>query len=557
MHITAVAVLLLLVCSSLEQTVEQTMEQSGDDADLKDDEQEVSMGFDCYSNLSTAQKTLICCITPEPPERTGNVEFTACTTKDRDCARGGEHQPLIVQTSEEEHNVCMIWNEQKVCKSLDIRKIERKQPKQEVRMNFECFSKIRLYKYEMICYVTQRPSESTADVSFLEGKVGTENWTPIKEREPWTNRPLFSNHNVCMVWNEHKFCKTYVIERIAMPDRPTNLTITYNNESESYVVNIRIPYEGNEYLRTALIHQVVLRKNGKEWPVCGQETINSGKHKSCFEGNDIDIPKKNLDNSAQYEARVRSKPNGIYYDGPWSEWSDTVPFVTVKDTVDKGEDILLPVVCLTVVLAVLLVIIVLIKCFWKNRIKPVIWPEIPDHKNALEKLCHKPKHIHISFNPDYFDNYLINKVDYMKAQVRTEDNFQNFSTTTQREAQLGINTCNGTTSPEVGSKDPFTNFSHIGPCSEPSGHMTASETQGNSSQGNSGNFEKAILSSSDWISKCNASGSPVTSVASSNVVKQPNNGLRGFCWDDFYIAMSTSMSAFKTPNNTVKQSVNI
>lgn len=151
----------------------------------------------------------------------------------------------------------------------------------------------------------------------------------------------------------------------------------------------------------------------------------------------------------------------------------------------------------------------------------------------------------------------------MKAQVRTEDNLQVSTTDTELEKQLDTNGGNNFSSPAMGVKESSSLMSHSGQCSEPSDHMAANGTREINSLEKPANFENVLLPSTNSSSKCIIpNDSPETPEAGtenfpaySYSVKQPNNALRGICWED--ISMYIAMSAFKTPNSTIKQSNNI
>ncbi|KAL2294195.1 hypothetical protein Nmel_007919 [Mimus melanotis] len=69
--------------------------------------------------------------------------------------------------------------------------------------------------------------------------------------------------------------------------------------------------------------------------------------------------------------------------------------------------------------------IALIIVFWENRIKPAVWPNLPDHKKTLEQLCKKPKNnFDISFNPESFGYVHIHKVDGLWAKAELENFLQ-------------------------------------------------------------------------------------------------------------------------------------
>lgn len=66
-------------------------------------------------------------------------------------------------------------------------------------------------------------------------------------------------------------------------------------------------------------------------------------------------------------------------------------------------------------------IIILAGVLWKKRIKPVLWPNLPDHKKTLEQLCKKPKkNLNASFNPESFLDCQIHKVDGIQDRNEAE-----------------------------------------------------------------------------------------------------------------------------------------
>lgn len=65
--------------------------------------------------------------------------------------------------------------------------------------------------------------------------------------------------------------------------------------------------------------------------------------------------------------------------------------------------------------------VIVASVLWKKRIKPVLWPNLPDHKKTLEQLCKKPKRtLDVSFNPESFLDCQIHKVDGIQARNEAE-----------------------------------------------------------------------------------------------------------------------------------------
>ncbi|KAM3936658.1 interleukin-7 receptor subunit alpha [Leptodactylus fuscus] len=250
---------------------------------------------------------------------------------------------------------------------------------------------------------------------------------------------------------------------------------------------------------------------------------------------DLHISKRNLEYATKYEARVRSIPKTGYFDGFWSPWSAISKFQTEKD--DVYDTSILPVALSISIPFFFLILVILVAVFWSSRIKPFVWPEIPDHKKTLEKFRHKPKqNHHISFNPNYYEIIPINKIDYMKAQEIPEDNHE-ISIADISAEKRSANGCNTSQCPVEGSTESGTDANNTGPCKNPADNEenTSDLIPGTTAPGD-GDSEKSNASD-------NSSG--IMSVA----VKHPGNGIKGLCWEDIYIAMS----AFKTPSSAAKQ----
>ncbi|XP_075040462.1 interleukin-7 receptor subunit alpha [Mixophyes fleayi] len=436
----------------------------------------------------------------------------------------------------------------------------------EVGMEFQCFTKLRIGDIKVFCN-TNIPSENRSDILFKFRKNEKSPWVTQKENGTFTVNSGLPTVNICM-WKLRSYsaCKEYNIFKNAIPEPPENLFINYNYNSEEYIFDIKSAYTGHEYLTDKLIHEVVLRDEAEEWPDCEEQKHETGIPKVCFKtSNDLWVSKRNLNYSTKYEARVRSKPGGNFFDGPWSAWSRTVHFeteteikTTVEPVTEESEGDLFVIILSTTIVLFLVTIAILLTVFWKRSIKPLVWPEIPDHKSTLEKLCKKPKKdLHISFNPDYFENMPIHKVDYMKAVVRTEDNVQFSTTDIHIEKPIDADDGNNTPSPAEGSRRDFTTTTiHTEQCGDLSNHANASETLGDNTLENAVNSVNDALTSSANVpdnctpsnDSCPVMSGPGTGPMCSATVKQSNNGLKVLCWEDIYIAMS----AFKTPSTAVK-----
>ncbi|XP_071991032.1 interleukin-7 receptor subunit alpha isoform X2 [Engystomops pustulosus] len=390
-------------------------------------------------------------------------------------------------------------------------------------------------------FVLSKASFSAMFHSYLSGRDKDDNIISQSWREGghFAFALFLETYNVCIVWGRSKptQCKDFDVTKIVIPDSPNNVTCSYSADSKEYVFTIAVPYKGNDYLLGKMNHELVLRKEGRSWPDCKDETYTSGDHKMCFKNikDNLYVSKRNLEYSTRYEARARSLPVGGYYDGTWSPWSAVTTFQTEEEEADEGYVAYTLPVALSISLTLfLLVFVIIIAVFWKSRIKPILWPEIPDHKKTLEKLCNKPKqNLHISFNPAYYEITPIHKIDYIKAQVIPEDHHEMGPPESCME-KSAFNTCSTPPCPAEGSRGPTTDGNNMGPDPADNGENT---------------LEEQIISATMALlpgdgEKCNAS-SGIMSVA----IKHPGHGLKGLCWEDIYIAMS----AFKTPGNAVKQ----
>ncbi|NXI99374.1 IL7RA protein, partial [Psophia crepitans] len=226
---------------------------------------------------------------------------------------------------------------------------------------------------------------------------------------------ILSNKDICMDSEMKKrVCRSLVVTDIVKPEVPFNINITYQKEANEYLIHYSTPHSWKKYLKDKLIHQIAYRQEDGTW-----KTIESPYLQ-------IKLLGKNLENDASYEVKVRSQPNGDYFKGTWSEWSTSKSFRTTREQ-QPTERFSSMVVIIPSILAFMLsiVMIVLIVTFWENRIKPAVWPNLPDHKTTLEQLCRKPKNnFDISFNPESFGYVHIHKVDGIRAKAELENFLQ-------------------------------------------------------------------------------------------------------------------------------------
>ncbi|NWI49494.1 IL7RA protein, partial [Calyptomena viridis] len=226
---------------------------------------------------------------------------------------------------------------------------------------------------------------------------------------------ILSNTDVCMFSEaKRRVCRSLVVTDIVKPEVPFAINITYQREANEYLIRYRTPYSWKKYLKDKLIHQIAFRQKEGTW-----KTIESP-----YLG--IKLLGKNLESDALYEVKVRSQPNGDYFKGMWSEWSTSKSFRTAKEqhSTETYSSVVM-VILSTLGFMLCIVTIALIIIFWENRIKPAVWPNLPDHKKTLEQLCKKPKNnFDISFNPESFGCVHIHKVDGIRAKAELENFLQ-------------------------------------------------------------------------------------------------------------------------------------
>ncbi|NWV09261.1 IL7RA protein, partial [Ptilonorhynchus violaceus] len=226
---------------------------------------------------------------------------------------------------------------------------------------------------------------------------------------------ILSNRDVCMYSEtKRRVCRSLVITDIVKPEVPFAINITYEREANEYLIRYCTPHSRKKYLKNKLIHQIAYRRKEGTW-----KTIESPYLQ-------IKLLGKNLENEASYEVKVRSQPDGDYFKGTWSEWSASKSFRTAREehsTESYSSVVMVVLSILGFMLSVVMIALIIV--FWENRIKPAVWPKLPDHKKTLEQLCKKPKNnFDISFNPESFGYVHIHKVDGLWAKAELESFLQ-------------------------------------------------------------------------------------------------------------------------------------
>ncbi|KAM3843436.1 interleukin-7 receptor subunit alpha [Vipera latastei] len=285
--------------------------------------------------------------------------------------------------------------------------------------NFKCFTQmLALESNFLIC------DASVTEVNLNEANARFS----VNGNEPrscFMKNPLVSNCSiyisdlivsltVCLtitVINPCKNCQELKPAHIVKPEAPFGLNITYQEKANEYLVQYSTPHIEYAFLEDKLIHQLAYCQKNASWTTKESNFLI------------LKLLGKEFEPEVTYEMKVRSKPNGHYYKGPWSEWSSSQYFKRSRNisTSDKTSSGINKVVFITVSIAsffVLLVVILLVPTFWKNRIKAIVWPTIPDHQKTLDKFCNKLRKNSDTtfFNPESLGYAHIHKVDSIQAK---------------------------------------------------------------------------------------------------------------------------------------------
>ncbi|KAM7231295.1 hypothetical protein CapIbe_017740 [Capra ibex] len=283
---------------------------------------------------------------------------------------------------------------------------------------------------------------------------------------------LIGDSKICVkLEKKNMTCRKVNIVKIVKPEAPFDIRVIYREGANDFVVTFNTSHLQKKYVKV-LIHEVAYRqeKNENNWM---RVNLTSTK---------LTLLQRKLQPNAMYEIKVRSIPYANYFEGFWSEWSPSFHFRTPETngtgnrplhqmkTADlqnidprligtrrlmmltphylitnrseecpqadhallfeyykishspiQGETdpVLLTISILSFFSVALMVTLACV--LWKKRIKPIIWPSLPDHKKTLEQLCKKPKkNLNVSFNPESFLDCQIHKVDGIQARDEAE-----------------------------------------------------------------------------------------------------------------------------------------
>ncbi|XP_007658243.2 interleukin-7 receptor subunit alpha [Ornithorhynchus anatinus] len=285
--------------------------------------------------------------------------------------------------------------------------------------DFSCFSQLQVdgSKHTLTCSF----EDSTLDQANLKielcGKFLNENSCQPLEKPGGvyflkTNAiSLIGSCTLCAILEKkRKNCKVMTITKIVKPEAPFGINVTHRKRANDFLMTFNTTHAWKDYAKD-LVHDVAYRQKKSDWM-----HINSTLTQIIF-------LERKLQPGAAYEVKVRSIPDGNYFKGTWSEWSASAFFETPPKPTEGVDPVLLSIVLLT--FSFVAVLVILICVFWKNRIKPVLWPNLPDHKKTLEHLCKRPKMgLNISFNPESLKVDQIHKVDDIQAKEEVQNFLQ-------------------------------------------------------------------------------------------------------------------------------------
>ncbi|XP_059132550.1 interleukin-7 receptor subunit alpha isoform X2 [Peromyscus eremicus] len=226
---------------------------------------------------------------------------------------------------------------------------------------------------------------------------------------------LIGSSTICVKLEKRNLiCKRMDIAKIVKPEAPFGLDIVYRKEANDFLVTFNTSHSKKKYVKQ-LMHDMAYRPEKGESNWTHVYLLNTR----------TTILERKLQPRAVYEIKVRSIPDTRYFKGFWSEWSPSSTFETPEPRSPGGWDPVLPSVSILSFFSV--VLLVILACvLWKKRIKPIVWPSLPDHKKTLEQLCKKPKkNLNVSFNPESFLDCQIHEVNGIQSRDEVESFLQN------------------------------------------------------------------------------------------------------------------------------------
>ncbi|XP_004848684.1 interleukin-7 receptor subunit alpha isoform X1 [Heterocephalus glaber] len=288
--------------------------------------------------------------------------------------------------------------------------------------SFSCYAQLEVdgSQHSLTCAFDDPDINSTnLELEICKGFVGVEcmNFSKLQEEKYFIKTKKFllvGESKICVKLGEETLaCKTVEIAHLVKPEAPFDMKVIYRDRANDFEVTFNTSHLQKKYVKQ-LMHDVAYcqEKNGNNWT-----------HMNIFNTR-LTLPLRKLQSDAMYEIKVRSIPDSDYYKGFWSEWSPSSHFKTPEANNAEEMNPVLSTISITSFFSV--VLLVILSCaLWKKRIKPIVWPSLPDHKKTLEQLCKKPeKNLNVSFNPEHFLDCQIHKVDDIQSRDEVESFLQ-------------------------------------------------------------------------------------------------------------------------------------
>ncbi|XP_029371567.1 interleukin-7 receptor subunit alpha [Echeneis naucrates] len=190
------------------------------------------------------------------------------------------------------------------------------------------------------------------------------------------------------------------LRKIVKPKPPQVQNVTFNLKTHQVLIHINTAYHKDYLSVEDLLFQLHI------W------TIGNDMIQNVSSADTMQIDLDHLQRDTQYHVAVRSI-SAKYTQSSWSEWSQTLTFITpAEESVPEAHNQLQNVVyrlmaCL--VFAVLLIFSVVF--FWKNRIFSFMWPNIPRPKDTLVHICKPNKGLLLNFSPEEFSSLRVCPVE--------------------------------------------------------------------------------------------------------------------------------------------------
>ncbi|XP_043403684.1 interleukin-7 receptor subunit alpha isoform X3 [Chelonia mydas] len=386
-------------------------------------------------------------------------------------------------------------------------------------VDIECFSQLEIKEccHSLTCNFTELDLNNTNINLTICTTTTEERICSTMEKQESTYFLYFyeilSPKDVCVVLEScRKYCRSVTVTHIVKPETPFGINIIFQKDANEYFIQYSTPHSKKKYLKDKLIHEIFYRQENGTW-----ETIQS---KYLW----IKLQGKSLQMGASYEVKVRSKPNGKFFKGIWSEWSSSEYFQIAVEHPRKKESSRF--------------------CGQNFRIIKKLW------SNCARS---QKKNFDISFNPESFGYVHIHKVDGIQAKAEVECFLQPsapLDADVSEKVSKGSDMKKSLTAVDKSVLKLPETYGGIGPSDMLSGHLC--ETQPCMLDGSSNGIPYKVCScNGTQLYNCGPMTHSSSSVAptvqprsaslNTNTVSlmQPNNGVRSSNKDEAYVTMSS------------------